>query len=143
MYEFIRDLHLYTIAPCLPLGFYLIVVSGKGGVLHRKTGSVYMVLIFFFVDRILVFKSLCRPHISESFWMDSLVKSSHHLDRSTQFNCSKKRKYFAPQTLHETAVLDRPYSGWFIYTHARTVSAWRVFQRVILEYFNQKILRFT
>jgi uncharacterized membrane protein len=47
MYEFIRDLHLYTIAPCLPLGFYLIVVSGKGGVLHKKIGYVYMVLIFF------------------------------------------------------------------------------------------------
>ena len=47
MYEFIRDLHLYTIAPCLPLGFHLIVVSGKGGVLHKKIGSIYMVLIFF------------------------------------------------------------------------------------------------
>jgi len=47
MYEFIRDLHLYTIAPCLPLGFYLIVVSGKGGVLHKKIGYIYMVLIFF------------------------------------------------------------------------------------------------
>jgi uncharacterized membrane protein len=47
VYELIRDLHLYSIAPCLPLGFYLIIVSDKGGVLHKKIGYVYMVLIFF------------------------------------------------------------------------------------------------
>ena len=82
---------------------------------------------FFLLDCILVFKSVCRPHISESFWMDSLVKFFYHLDRSSKLNCGQKRKHPAAQTLHETAVLDWTHPSGIIYINARTVSTWRVF----------------
>ena len=73
MYESIRDLHLYTIAPCLPLGFYLIVVSGKGGVLHKKIGSVYMVLIFFSSIVSLFLKAYVGPTFLNHFgWIHLL-----------------------------------------------------------------------
>jgi uncharacterized membrane protein len=46
-YELLRSIHLFSIAPCVPLGFYLIVVSKKGGNLHKLWGKVYALLIFF------------------------------------------------------------------------------------------------
>ena len=73
MYEFIRDLHLYTIAPCLPLGFYLIIVSGKGAVLHKKLGYVYMVLIFFSAIVSLFLKAYVGPTFLNHFgWIHLL-----------------------------------------------------------------------
>ena len=73
MYEFIRDLHLYTIAPCLPLGIYLIVVSGKGGALHKKIGYVYMVLIFFSSIVSLFLKAYVGPTFLNHFgWIPLL-----------------------------------------------------------------------
>ena len=47
MYEFLRSLHLFSILPCVPLGFYLLLFSSKGGKVHRLLGKVYMGLIFF------------------------------------------------------------------------------------------------
>ena len=73
MYEFVRDLHLYTIAPCLPLGFYLIVVSGKGGIFHKKIGYVYMVLIFFSSVVSLFLKAYVGPTFLNHFgWIHLL-----------------------------------------------------------------------
>ena len=46
-YELLRSIHLFSIAPCVPLGFYLIVVSKKGSNLHKLWGKVYALLIFF------------------------------------------------------------------------------------------------
>ncbi|MDA0843439.1 MAG: hypothetical protein O3C07_01795 [Bacteroidetes bacterium] len=46
-YDLIRDIHLYTIAPCVPLGFYLIVFSKKGGAIHKRLGKVYAFLMVF------------------------------------------------------------------------------------------------
>ncbi|MDA1148830.1 MAG: DUF2306 domain-containing protein [Bacteroidetes bacterium] len=46
-YDLIRDIHLYTIAPCVPLGFYLIVFSKKGGPIHKRLGKVYAFLMVF------------------------------------------------------------------------------------------------
>lgn len=47
MYVFLRALHLFTILPCVPLGFYLMLFSSKGGQIHKILGKVYMGLIFF------------------------------------------------------------------------------------------------
>ena len=73
MYEFIRDVHLYTIAPCLPLGFYLIVISAKGSVLHKKIGSIYMALIFFSSIVSLFLKAYVGPTFLNHFgWIHLL-----------------------------------------------------------------------
>jgi uncharacterized membrane protein len=44
-YELLRSIHLFSIAPCVPLGFYLIVVSKKGSNSHKLWGKVYALLI--------------------------------------------------------------------------------------------------
>ena len=46
-YELLRSIHLFSIAPCVPLGFYLIVFSKKGGSSHRLWGKGYALLITF------------------------------------------------------------------------------------------------
>ena len=46
-YELLRSIHLFSIAPCVPLGFYLICVSKKGSNLHKLWGKVYALLISF------------------------------------------------------------------------------------------------
>lgn len=73
MYEFIRDLHLYTIAPCLPLGFYLIVCSNKGGVFHKKIGYGYMGLLLFSAIVSLFLKAYVGPTFLNHFgWIHLL-----------------------------------------------------------------------
>jgi uncharacterized membrane protein len=46
-YELLRSIHLFSIAPCVPLGFYLIVFSKKGSTSHRIWGKGYALLITF------------------------------------------------------------------------------------------------
>lgn len=73
MYEFIRDLHLYTIAPCLPLGLYLIAFSDKGKTLHKKVGYIYMTLLFFSAIVSLFLKAYVGPKFLNHFgWIHLL-----------------------------------------------------------------------
>lgn len=73
VYELFRDIHLYTIAPCLPLGFYLILFSKKGNVLHKKIGYVYVVLIVFSALTSLVLKAHVGPTVLNHFgWIHLL-----------------------------------------------------------------------
>ena len=121
MYEFIRDLHLYTIAPCLPLGFYLIIVSGKGAVLHKKIGYVYMVLIFFSAIVSLFLKAYVEPTFLNHFGWIHLLSLLTIWTVPRSLIAVKKGGYAAPQTRYEITLLDRPHPCWFIYTYARSV----------------------
>ncbi len=45
-YEQLMYIHLATVVPCFFIGAYLLL-SKKGGTVHRNLGKVYMVLMFF------------------------------------------------------------------------------------------------
>ena len=47
MYIILRNIHLLTILPCVPIGFYLMVFSKKGKYPHRFFGKIYMITMFF------------------------------------------------------------------------------------------------
>lgn len=73
MYELIRNIHLYSIIPCVPLGLHLIVFSKKGGLLHKKLGAIYMILIMFSALTSLMLKAHVGPTLVGHFgWIHLL-----------------------------------------------------------------------
>jgi len=46
-YESIRTLHLFTVFPCVLLGFFQLFIIKKSSSLHRINGSIYVILLAF------------------------------------------------------------------------------------------------
>jgi len=46
-YESIRTLHLFTVCPCVLLGFFQLFIIKKSSSLHRINGSIYVILLAF------------------------------------------------------------------------------------------------
>lgn len=46
-YESIRTLHLFTVCPCVLLGFFQLFIIKKSSSLHRINGSIYVILLSF------------------------------------------------------------------------------------------------
>lgn len=46
-YESVRTLHLFTVCPCVLLGFFQLFIIKKSSSLHRINGSIYVILLAF------------------------------------------------------------------------------------------------
>ncbi|PHI20326.1 hypothetical protein CEQ90_08425 [Lewinellaceae bacterium SD302] len=64
-------LHLWTVAPCVPLGLALFLMK-KGTKIHRKLGMLYFVLMFFTATVALFLPALVGPTFLGHFgWIHS------------------------------------------------------------------------